>query len=109
MESLEKYLDRYFQLELGEMEDLYDLVDEVYNVLGAKYIDALASPEENKELVGKLFTLARSLVSKTERSIEEELMLIAIMDIFANDLYFKLYGEEHRQTNMEETMEESSE
>lgn len=88
---LEK-ISRYAELSESEMDDLYDHIDSLYNELISKYLEALLVPHRNKELVDKIVGLARSLLEKENRNMEEELMLIALLDILATDLYNKTAG-----------------
>lgn len=88
---LEK-LAKYFELSRDEMLDLYDTVDTLYNELITKYIEAMMNHETSKEIVEKLFDLASNLLSRENISVDEELILIAILDILATDLHNKTVG-----------------
>lgn len=88
---LEK-ISRYAELSESEMDDLYDHIDSLYNEMISKYLEALLVPHKNRELVDRIFKLARSLLEREDRNIEEELMLIALLDILASDLYNKIAG-----------------
>jgi hypothetical protein len=64
----------------------------MYNELITKYVEALMNHETSKEIVKRLFDLASNLLSKESISVDEELILIAILDILATDLHDKTVG-----------------
>jgi len=82
-------ISRYTELSEEEMGELYDHVDSLYNEMISKYLEALLEPGENREIVNNILQLTKTLLEKKERSIEEELTLIALLDILASDLYSK--------------------
>lgn len=85
-------LDRYFQLSDEEALDLYDDLDTLYNDLKAKFLEALVYPDKNRELVDKVLGTAVQLLKKESRTLEEELVLIALLDILATDLHDRTIG-----------------
>ena len=85
-EILEK-ISKYSELNQDEVLELYDKVDELYNNLLVKYLEALVNLDKNKDIVDRILDLARKLLTKENRDIEEELILIAILDIMAEDLF----------------------
>lgn len=92
MERIVDLISKYHTLDNERLEELYDQVDNLYNELVTKYTDALTSPDANKETVDRVLELAKILIAKENRTIEEDLILIAILDIIATDLHFRLYG-----------------
>jgi len=90
--AIAEKLSRYFELNVDEQEELYDLADTLYNELISKYLEALASPEENKPLVESVSKTAIELLGKKERGLLEDLALIAILDIICTDLHDRLVG-----------------
>lgn len=93
MEHLLDMITKYYQLDQETLEDLYDQVDNLYNELVTRYLEAISSPSDNKEIVDKIIGYAKSLIAKRNRTIEEDLILIAILDVIATDLHYRLYGE----------------
>ncbi|MEM0031811.1 MAG: hypothetical protein QXS24_01835 [Desulfurococcaceae archaeon] len=85
-------LSKYFELTRDDMFELYDQLDTLYNEIITKYLEALADPKSNEQLVKKLFELALLLLNKDSLSVEEELTLISILDILATDLHDKTIG-----------------
>lgn len=85
-------VQRYTELSEDEMYDLYDELDTLYNELISRYLEALARPQDNLELVRRIIDLVAMLLAKEKRSLEEELTLIALLDILATDLYNKTVG-----------------
>lgn len=83
---------RYNALSEGEMLDLYDELDTLYNNMISKYLEALMYPNKNKDLANKIIELTTKLLIKDSKSIEEELVLLALLDILATDLYNKTVG-----------------
>lgn len=91
-QSLLDMITKYHELDREKLEDLYDQVDDLYNELVARYIEAISSPSDNKEIIDKIISHAKSLIAKGDRTLEEDLILIAILDIIATDLHYRLYG-----------------
>lgn len=85
-------LSKYFELTQDEMYELYDQLDVLYNEMITRFLEAVANPTSNKQLTTKLFELASVLLNKDSLNIEEELTLIAILDILASDLHDKTIG-----------------
>jgi len=90
--SLLDKLERYFELSEEDALDLYDELDTLYNELRSKYLAALLEPDKNRELAEKIFDLTKKLLLKDERSLEEELTLIALLDILATDIHDRVVG-----------------
>lgn len=84
-------LRKYAELRGEEAVELSEELDTLYNHLKARYLDILWEMKDT-EAVNKLVELALSLLEKSERSLIEELALIALLDIFATDLYDKFVG-----------------
>jgi len=85
-------LNRYFELGDKEIEELYEVLDDLYADYSSRFLEALGKPEEYKSFLDEFFTLVKSLITKESRSMLEELALIAILDILASDLYERLVG-----------------
>jgi hypothetical protein len=100
--AIAEKLSRYFELNVDEQEELYDLADTLYNELISKYLEALASPEENKPLVESVLKMAIELLGKKERGLLEDLALIAILDIICTDLHDRLVGFVEAESEEEE-------
>ncbi len=90
--SLLEKLERYFELSEKDALDLYDELDTLYNELRSKYLAALLEPNKNRELAEKIFDLTKKLLVKDEKSLEEELTLIALLDILATDIHDRVVG-----------------
>lgn len=90
--EIKRLLDKYFSLTEEEALDLYDMLDTLYNDIKSRYLEALLRPSENEELVGKIIRLTGELLSKEERSFEEELQLIALLDILSTDVHDRTIG-----------------
>jgi len=90
-EIIEK-INRYFELGDKELEELYELLDDLYADHSSRFLEALGKPEEYKGFIDEFFALVKSLITKESRSMLEELALIAILDILASDLYERLVG-----------------
>ncbi|MEM4889347.1 MAG: hypothetical protein QXJ64_07915 [Thermosphaera sp.] len=92
MQSIASRLSRYFQLSEDEALDLYDELDTLYNELKARFLEALVYPGRNKDLVDRIFDIVSKLLTKESRTLEEDLMLIALLDILSTDLYDRTIG-----------------
>jgi hypothetical protein len=90
--TLVEKISRLLELSEEEAEELYDVVDTLYNEYSSKYIEAILKPEENRELVNQFITVTKQLLEKENRSFIEELALIAALDIIAMALHDKLIG-----------------
>ncbi len=90
--SILEKLGRYFELSEDDALYLYDELDTLYNELRSKYLEALVEPGKNRELVERILDLTRKLLLKSEKSLEEELMLIALLDILATDVHDRVAG-----------------
>jgi len=91
-QSILEKLSRYFELSEDDALDLYDELDTLYNELRSKYLEALVEPGKNRELVERILDLTRKLLLKSEKSLEEELMLIALLDILATNIHDQYIG-----------------
>jgi hypothetical protein len=85
-------LDKYFELAEDDALELYDALDTLYNELRSKYLEALVEPEKNRELTTRILDLAKTLLVKSEKSLEEELVLIALLDILATNIHDQYIG-----------------
>ncbi|MEM4528353.1 MAG: hypothetical protein QXS23_04095 [Desulfurococcaceae archaeon] len=92
IEKAVEMLKKYNELSSDEMNDLYDILDTLFNEIRSKYLDILWNPGENIELFNQLLDLAITLLGKRERSLQEDLVLIALLDLFATDLHDKIFG-----------------
>ncbi|MEM4661311.1 MAG: hypothetical protein QXQ73_01330 [Desulfurococcaceae archaeon] len=92
LSELVNKISRYNALSEDEMLDLYDKLDSLYNDIASRYLEALMYPDKNRELVNKVIELTTKLLTKDNKSIEEELALLALLDILAADLYNKTMG-----------------
>lgn len=92
LSELVNRISNYNALSESEMLDLYDELDTLYNNMISKYLEALMYPNKNKDLVNKIIELTTKLLVKDSKSIEEELILLALLDILATDLYNKTAG-----------------
>ena len=90
-EIIEK-INRYFELGDKELEEFYELLDDLYADYSSRFLEALDKPEEYKGFIDEFFALFKSLITKESRSMLEELALIAILDVLASDLYERLVG-----------------
>lgn len=90
--NLVDVIAKYRELSEEEMIELYDLIDMLYNEIKSKYLEVFINPEENNELFMKLINLTKDLLQKEGRSLEEELQLIALLDIIATDLHDRTIG-----------------
>jgi hypothetical protein len=113
VKSILEKLDKNFELSEDDALDLYDELDTLYNELRSKYLTALAEPERNKEIIEKIFDVTKKLLLKNERNLEEELALIALLDILATDIHDRVVGlitveseEEIKEESREEKIEE---
>ena len=68
----------------------------------AKYLEALLRPQENKEVISKLFEVLLTNLEKQDRTLEEDLVLIAVLDILSTDLYDRTIGIEVAEEEEEE-------
>ncbi|MEM4827835.1 MAG: hypothetical protein QXK07_07350 [Desulfurococcaceae archaeon] len=89
MQSITSRLSRYFQLSEDEALDLYDELDTLYNELKARFLEALVYPDKNRELVDRILNMVSKLLTKESRTLEEDLLLIALLDILSTDLHDK--------------------
>lgn len=87
-ETIKRLLDKYWDLAEREAEELYDAMDEAYNEAKSVFLDALWEPE-GSELASVLLNRLKELLAKPERSVEENLVLVALLDIFSTDLHDK--------------------
>ncbi|MEM4769856.1 MAG: hypothetical protein QW579_04465 [Desulfurococcaceae archaeon] len=92
MQSIVSRLSRYFQLSEDEALDLYDELDTLYNELKARFLEALVYPDRNRELVERIFDMVSKLLTKESRTLEEDLLLIALLDILSTDLHDRTIG-----------------
>ncbi|MEM1879126.1 MAG: hypothetical protein QW721_03605 [Desulfurococcaceae archaeon] len=92
MQSIASRLSRYFQLSEDEALDLYDELDTLYNELKARFLEALVYPDRNRELVERIFDMVSKLLTKESRTLEEDLLLIALLDILSTDLHDRTIG-----------------
>ena len=92
MQSITSRLSRYFQLSEDEALDLYDELDTLYNELKARFLEALVYPDRNRELVERIFDMVSKLLTKESRTLEEDLLLIALLDILSTDLHDRTIG-----------------
>ncbi|MEM1695327.1 MAG: hypothetical protein QXE66_07050 [Desulfurococcaceae archaeon] len=92
MQSIVSRLSRYFQLSEDEALDLYDELDTLYNELKARFLEALVYPDKNRELVDRIFDMVSKLLMKESRTLEEDLLLIALLDILSTDLHDRTIG-----------------
>jgi len=53
--TLVEKISRLLELSEEEAEELYDVVDTLYNEYSSKYIEAILKPEENRELVKPVY------------------------------------------------------
>ncbi len=90
--SLKERLLRYFELSDEEALELYDELDQLYNELKARYLEALIYPDKNRELVNTVINTTIALLDKPSKNTEDELMLIALLDILATDLHDRTMG-----------------
>lgn len=87
-EIIKRLLEKYWDLSEREAEELYDAMDEAYNEAKAVFLDALWEPESS-ELASILLNKLKTLLAKMDRSVEDNLMLVALLDIFSTDLHDK--------------------
>ncbi|MEM4912997.1 MAG: hypothetical protein QW579_02205 [Desulfurococcaceae archaeon] len=92
MQSIASRLSRYFQLSEDEALDLYDELDTLYNELKARFLEALVYPDRNRELVERIFDMVSKLLTKESRTLEEDLLLLALLDILSTDLHDRTIG-----------------
>jgi len=92
VKSVLEKLNKYFELSEEDALNFYDEVDTLYNELRSKYLTALAEPEKNRDLTERIFDLTKKLLVKSEKSLEEELTLIALLDILATDIHDRVVG-----------------
>ncbi|MEM4596336.1 MAG: hypothetical protein QXQ91_03745 [Nanopusillaceae archaeon] len=92
VQSIVSRLSRYFQLSEDEALDLYDELDTLYNELKARFLEALVYPDKNRELVDRIFDMVSKLLMKESRTLEEDLLLIALLDILSTDLHDRTIG-----------------
>lgn len=92
IETIRKMLENYFVMSEDEALDLYDALDTLYNEIKSKYLELLLEPDKNKELVKRMIRVTTELLSREERTFEEELQLIALLDILATDLHDRFVG-----------------
>ncbi|MGC9012663.1 hypothetical protein [Thermogladius sp.] len=85
--ELARAVERYFQLSEDEAVDLADELDTLYNNMKAKYIELLWKRGEGGEGAAGILKRAVELLNKEELSQDEELILIALLDILSTDLY----------------------
>lgn len=91
LERLVALLGKYGELGGDELEDLYDLADDVYNAAKSKFLEALLDPKS--ETATRIIGMAIELLKKERRTFEEELLLVALLDIIATDAYDRLATE----------------
>lgn len=91
-DKLIELISKYTDLSEEEALELYDAVDTLYNEIKMKYLEILIDPEKNHESYIKLIDLLKTLLRKENRNIEDELQLIALLDIIATDLYDRTIG-----------------
>jgi len=92
IEDIVKKLDNYFELSEDDALELYDELDTLYNELRSKYLTALLNPGENRELANSILDLTKKLLVKNEKNLEEDLLLIALLDILATDIHDRFIG-----------------
>lgn len=92
LQEIVEKINRYFELGDKELEELYELLDDLYADYSSRFLEALGKPKEYKGFIDEFFALVKSLITKESRSMLEELALIAILDILASDLYERLVG-----------------
>ncbi|MEM4224402.1 MAG: hypothetical protein QXX93_00380 [Desulfurococcaceae archaeon] len=92
MQSITSRLSRYSQLSEDEALDLYDELDTLYNELKARFLEALVCPDRNRELVERIFDMVSKLLTKESRTLEEDLLLLALLDILSTDLHDRTIG-----------------
>lgn len=85
-------LKKYNELSNEEASDLYDALDQLFNEARSRYLDVLWNRDENPELFDKLVNLVITMLRKHDRDLREDLILIALLDLFATDLHDKIYG-----------------
>lgn len=82
--TLVEKISRLLELSEEEAEELYDVVDTLYNEYSSKYIEAILKPEENRELVNQFITVTKQLLEKENRSFIEELALNRCTRYYSN-------------------------